>query len=71
MWVAEALRRGVEFPEGVSIVKGGTLGLDLLPLLDGVERLCVIDAVKLGRAPGTIVRLEPICSEEPTRAIAS
>ena len=58
VWVAETLKRGVEFPEGVSIVEGGTLGLDLLPLLDGVERLCVIDAVRFGRAPGAVVRLE-------------
>lgn len=58
VWVAETLRRGLKFPEEVSIVEGGTLGLDLLPLLDGVERLCVIDAVRLGHAPGAIVRLE-------------
>jgi hydrogenase maturation protease len=58
VWVAEALRRGFAFPEGVSILEGGTLGLDLLPWLDSVERLLVIDAVRLGRAPGAIVRLE-------------
>jgi hydrogenase maturation protease len=58
VWVAETLKRELQFPEGVSIVEGGTLGLDLLPLLDGVGRLCVIDAVRLGRAPGSIVRLE-------------
>ncbi|HSB71044.1 MAG TPA: HyaD/HybD family hydrogenase maturation endopeptidase [Candidatus Methylomirabilis sp.] len=58
VWVAEALRREYAFPETVTVMDGGTLGLDLLPHLDGVERLLLIDAVKLGGAPGDIVRLE-------------
>ena len=58
VWVAEALKRQFEFPANVAVVDGGTLGLDLLPRLDGVERLLVIDAVKLGLAPGAIARLE-------------
>ena len=58
VWVAEALRRQFEFPEAVTVMDGGTLGLDLLPHLDGVGRLLLIDAVKLGGAPGDILRLE-------------
>lgn len=58
VWVAEALGRQFAFPPEVAVLEGGTLGLDLLPRLDGVERLLVIDAVKLGRVPGAIVRLE-------------
>lgn len=58
VWVAESLRRRFEFPPDVTVLEGGTLGLDLLPRLDGVERLLLIDAVRLGREPGDIVRLE-------------
>lgn len=58
VWVADRLARGFEFPEGVTVLEGGTLGLDLLPRLDGVERLLLIDAVTLGRIPGAILRLE-------------
>lgn len=58
VWVAESLARRFAFPPDVTVLEGGTLGLDLLPRLDGVERLLVIDAVKLGRPPGEIVRLE-------------
>jgi hydrogenase maturation protease len=58
VWVAESLARRFVFPPDVTVLEGGTLGLDLLPRLDGVERLLVIDAVKLGRPPGEIVRLE-------------
>ena len=39
VWVAESLRRRFEFPAEVTVLEGGTLGLDLLPRLDGVERL--------------------------------
>ena len=46
------------FPPGVAVVDGGTLGLDLLPLLDGVDRLLIVDAVETGGPPGTLMRLE-------------
>ena len=58
VWVAERLRRQFRFPESVTIIEGGTLGLDLLPQLDGVARLLIVDAVRHGRAPGELVRLE-------------
>jgi hydrogenase maturation protease len=58
VWVAESIGRRFAFPPEVTVVEGGTLGLDLLPRLDGVERLLVIDAVTLGRTPGAIVRQE-------------
>ena len=45
------------FPAGVTVLDGGTLGLDLLPRLEGVERLLVVDAVETGGKPGTMVRL--------------
>jgi hydrogenase maturation protease len=58
VWVAESLRRQFEFLPEVAVLDGGTLGLDLLPRLHGVERLLVIDAVKLGRGAGSLARLE-------------
>lgn len=58
VWIAEKLRREFRFPESVAIIEGGTLGLDLLPRLDGVERLLIVDVVRHGRAPGELVRLE-------------
>jgi hydrogenase maturation protease len=58
VWVVDSLQRRFEFPESVTVLEGGTLGLDLLPWLEGVERLLVIDAVKFGGEPGQLVRLE-------------
>lgn len=37
---------------------GGVAGLDLLPYLESVTHLLVVDAVRMGAEPGTLVRLE-------------
>jgi hydrogenase maturation protease len=58
VWIAESLRRRWWFPPEVLVIEGGTLGLDLLPRLDAIERLLLIDAVTVGREPGSVVRLE-------------
>jgi hydrogenase maturation protease len=53
-----ALRERYILPEGLDIVDGGTMGLDLLPYVEGVERLLIVDAIDLGAEPGTIKVLE-------------
>lgn len=58
VYVIERLREEYQFPDGVQIVDGGTLGLDLLPYLDGVSRLLVVDAVEFDAEPGRLIRLE-------------
>ncbi|TWJ32425.1 HyaD/HybD family hydrogenase maturation endopeptidase [Geobacter argillaceus] len=55
--VVQGLASRYRFPAGVTVLDGGTLGLDLLPRLEGVERLLVVDAVETGDKPGTMVRL--------------
>jgi hydrogenase maturation protease len=55
--VIQLLTERYRFPAGVTLLDGGTLGLDLLPQLEGVERLLVIDAVDAGGAPGSLARL--------------
>lgn len=55
--VVQRLQREYRFPAQVDIMDGGTLGLDILPRLEGIERLIVVDAVETGQAPGTCVRL--------------
>lgn len=55
--VAELLRRGL--PDGVAAVDGGTGGLGLLHLLEGWERVVVVDAAILGRNPGEFLRFAP------------
>ena len=65
--VEELLSR-YTFPAGVTIVDGGTLGLDLLPMLEGVKKLLIIDAIDMGAKPGDLFRL---AGEEVPRAFAS
>ncbi len=55
--VVERLLEQYDFPEGVRVMDGGTLGLDLLPFLEDASRLLVIDAVQARKPPGTLVRL--------------
>lgn len=55
--VIQHLVDNYRFPPGVTVLDGGTLGLDLLPQLEGIDRLLIVDAVNTGGAPGTLVRL--------------
>ena len=64
----ENLRARFAFPDGVRVVDGGTLGLDLLPMFEGVERLPIIDALNMGAPPGSVFRL---AGEEVPRALAT
>ncbi len=53
----ERLTRRYRLPDYVNVLDGGTLGLDLLPYLEGVTDLLIIDAVNAGAPPGSLVRL--------------
>jgi hydrogenase maturation protease len=50
----KALEERFFFPREVKLIDGGTMGLDLLPYLEGKENLLLIDAVDFNAAPGTI-----------------
>ncbi|MCS6839962.1 MAG: HyaD/HybD family hydrogenase maturation endopeptidase [Roseiflexus sp.] len=54
----ERLIQRYRLPDGVTVLDGGTLGLDLLPHLEGVTNLIILDAINAGLPPGAIVRLE-------------
>ena len=45
-------------PEEVTVVDGGTMGLDLLSYLDGRTHMFIVDAIRSEREPGAVVRLE-------------
>jgi hydrogenase maturation protease len=66
--VVTVLSSRYHFPESVKLLDGGTLGLDLLPYLEDVERLLIIDALDMRAEPGTVSRIE---GEEVPRAFAS
>ena len=45
-------------PDYVEIVDGGAAGLDLLPFIEGREKVLMVDAVNFDREPGHIDLLE-------------
>ncbi len=45
------------FPDHVYLLDGGTMGLDLLPFIEGKERILFLDAVNFRKGPGTIGEL--------------
>jgi len=55
--VVQKLQREYRLPSEVSVMDGGTLGLDILPYLENIERLIVVDALETGKAPGSRIRL--------------
>ena len=54
----EALKRKIDFPENILLLDGGTMGLDLLPYMEGVEKILFIDALDLQKESGAIAILE-------------
>lgn len=53
----EALVEKAPLPPDVEVLDGGTSGMDLLDQIAGRARLIVVDAVRTGRAPASVVRL--------------
>jgi len=54
----ERLTTSYRLPAEVETMDGGTLGLYLLPYLEGVTDLLIIDCVQTDQPPGALVRLE-------------
>ncbi len=54
----EELERRYNCSDAVEIIDGGTIGLELLPYFEKRSHILIIDAVKSGKNPGTIVRIE-------------
>lgn len=47
-----------DWPGNVSFLDGGVMGLDLLPYLESADAVLILDAVEVGKPPGTLARLE-------------
>lgn len=55
---AQLLIEKYRFPSNVQILDGGTLGMSLIPFLDGTKKLIIVDAVSGKLAPGSIYELK-------------
>jgi hydrogenase maturation protease len=54
----EELQSRYDCSDAVEIVDGGTVGFELLPYFENRSHILIIDAVKTGNKPGTIVRID-------------
>jgi hydrogenase maturation protease len=58
MLAIQQLRADPRFPKSVTLIEGGTLGLDLLYPLEDITHLLALDAIDAGARPGTLLRFE-------------
>ncbi len=56
--VIEELEKRYCFPQGVELLDGGTSGIELLSYIGDRDHLIIIDALKSGLPPGTVVKVE-------------
>lgn len=56
--VVEALERDYKLPENVLAIDGGTSGMEMIEDLSDLDFLIVVDVVKTGAAPGTVVKID-------------
>ena len=56
--VIEALQQRYRLPDHVLVLDGGTAGMELLEPLEGLDKLIIADAVRVGQAPGSVVLLQ-------------
>ena len=66
--VVKKLEALYEFPDNVSIVDGGVLGINLLGVISQPDHLIVVDAIRNKGKPGDVYRLEGDAIPERIRA---
>lgn len=66
--VMEKMTREYDFPDNVSLVDGGVLGMNLLGVMSEADFLIVVDAIRNNGAPGSLYRLEGDDIPERVRA---
>jgi hydrogenase maturation protease len=58
--VAEVLMSSFAFPDNVTVLDAGTMGMGILNLFRDADYILVVDAVDgTGEAPGTVMRISP------------
>ena len=56
--IVDELQRRYSRPEHVLVLAGGTAGMELLEPLEGLDKLIIADAVRVGQPPGSVVLLQ-------------
>jgi len=66
--VIEEIQKSYLFPDNVTVVDGGVLGLNLLGVISEADHLIVLDAIRNNGKPGTLYRLDGEAIPERVRA---
>ena len=66
--VIEKLEAQYEFPDNVSVVDGGVLGINLLGVISMADHLIVVDAIRNKGNPGDLYRLDGDADSRRIRA---
>jgi hydrogenase maturation protease len=66
--VVEALEERFEFPDHVSVIDGGVLGINLMGIIAEADQLIVVDVIRNKGNPGDLYRLEGQAIPERIRA---
>lgn len=53
----EALERAYKVPSNVQVIDGGTSGMEMIEELSNLDFLIVLDVVKTGATPGSVVKI--------------
>ena len=58
----------IPLPDNVEVVDGGTAGYDLIPIIQGHDKVIIVDALKVEDRPGSIYRFsaEHLAAQENT-----
>jgi len=56
--VIEKLQEEYDFPENVSVIDGGVLGMNLMSVISEADELIVVDAIQNSGEPGTLYRID-------------
>ncbi len=54
----EELQNRYIFPDNVELLDGGTSGIELLSYISGKDYLIIVDAIKGGMPPGTVLKVD-------------
>lgn len=52
----EALQQRYRLPPEVNVIDGGTAGMELLESLEDLDQLVIVDCVRVGQPPATVIR---------------
>jgi len=66
--VVEALEERYDFPDNVSVIDGGVLGINLMGIISEADQLIVVDVIRNGGRPGDLYRIDGEAIPERIRA---